>query len=296
MSRLFLTGGTGFVGRRVIDRLVRERRETVALVRSAENQLLDTVTPVRGDLLDPASYRDALSGCDTVLHLAALTGNAAASEHRRINLTGTTELLRQARKAGVRRFLFVSTIAAGFPDLRRYPYAQAKLEAESAVRESELETLIVRPTMVLGQDSPILAALARLAAMPILPIFGRGDTPVQPIHVEDLSRLLLQIVDSLEFDGATIELGGSTILTIEELLREIGARTGNAGRSLHLPLAPLLLLLAAVEPMVGRWLPLTTGQLGSFRFDGTARPDEFWRKHRGELSSLASMLGAEAAA
>ena len=90
-----------------------------------------------------------------MVHLAALTGRAAPEEYKRVNVDGTSVLLQACKAAKVRRFLHVSTIAAGYPDQRYYPYATTKAQAESLVRESGLDLAIVRPTLVLGEKSPI---------------------------------------------------------------------------------------------------------------------------------------------
>ena len=100
---------------------------------------------MRGDLLDPAGYAAALAGCDAVLHLAAATGKQSRAEYLRVNRDGTEALVRQARQAGVSRFLFTSTVAVKFRDQFRYYYAQSKQEAEAVVTSSGLRWTIVAP-------------------------------------------------------------------------------------------------------------------------------------------------------
>src|SRR5262245_15139073 len=112
MSKVFLTGGTGLLGTRLRARL---EASGVAFVDLPRGQ--------GADLRVPSSYSASLAGVDTVVHLAAATGKATPALHAEVNLGGTKGLLEQCRRAGVRRFIFVSSIAAGFPDLSRYPYA-----------------------------------------------------------------------------------------------------------------------------------------------------------------------------
>jgi NADH dehydrogenase len=167
--RVFVTGGSGFVGRRLIPLLTAANWKVVALDRSgsiATDPEINLVT-VRGELTDPATYEDALKGCEAVVHLAASTGRASAAEHFRVNAEGTDALVRACRTAGVAQLLFVSSIAVTFPDLRGYHYAQSKKKAEEIVRASGLRYLIVRPTMILGSGAPILASLEKLATLPV---------------------------------------------------------------------------------------------------------------------------------
>src|SRR5438094_476958 len=140
MPRVFVTGGTGFLGSRVCGALKRRGIPFAALDRSASlSQKLggsDGVEAVKADLLQPELYREALGKSEVVLHLAALTGRATEQEHFRVNAEGTETLLTECQQAGVQRILFVSSIATKFPDKSRYYYAQAKLRAEEAVRNS----------------------------------------------------------------------------------------------------------------------------------------------------------------
>src|SRR5260221_5616728 len=170
-ARLFVTGGSGFVGSRLLAALSGRGHSIVALDRSGSLRgrwgESSGVEVVAGSLLDPQSYRVALAASDTVLHLAASTGRASREEHFRVNAQGTEILVDECRRAGVPRMLFVSSIATAFPDTTHYDYAQSKRRAEDAVRGSGLQVAILRPTMILGRGSPILAALETLALLPI---------------------------------------------------------------------------------------------------------------------------------
>ena len=258
----------------------------------------DAVRVVSGDLLDPATYRNALSTTDVVIHLAASTGRASEEEHFRVNARGTELLVEQCRQTRVRAFLFVSSIAAKFPDTRHYPYAQAKLRAEEAVRASGLRFAIVRPTVILGPGSPIQTALEKLATLPVIPVFGDGRARVQPIGVDDVVEFVLAILEGDLFSNEIFEIGGPNALTIEELLQMIRhARRGQKGRSVHIPLAPLMLLLRAGEAVgVGRLMPITEGQLSSFRFDGRVTPNRLQERCKTNLQPVDRALSSDGGA
>lgn len=288
----FVTGIGGFVGRRVAARIAARGTPAVALIRSGPAvDSGEAIRAVRADLLDPAGYEGALRGCDVVVHLAAATGRASPAEHHRVNVDGTRALLGACERAGVRRFVFVSSIAAGFPDTAGYPYARSKIAAEECVRTSGLDFTIVRPTMIFGPDSPVLVGLRRLAAAPVMPVFGGGRVLVQPIWVEDVAELVLAVADDAALRGDTIELGGPDRLPLIELLRRIRLRVrGRRGPVLKVPIGPMLPVLAVAERVAGRLLPFTIGQLATFRFDGTARDDGRLAFRIDRLTTLEEML------
>lgn len=296
-SKLFLTGASGFIGARLAARLREAGHQVVGLSRSARPAIPGAGSGsfrwVEAELLRPDTYRDALASADTVLHLAAATGRASRSEHFKVNLEGTRCLLEACRELGVPRFLFCSTIAVKYPDRRRYYYAQAKATAEQAVRESGLEHVIVRPTIVVGSGSPVLEGLRKLAELPIIPVFGPGDASVQPVFVDDLVDLIVAITERGAFDGQVMEFGGPEILSIEAFIQAIRRRVrGRAGRPLHVPLPLLLPTLAALETVAYRFLPITFGQLSAFRFDGTARSNDLFEQRRGRMKGVREMLEA----
>ncbi len=281
---VFVTGGTGFVGRVVLERLraagavdVRCLCRDVAGL-AAAGALPADWSVIAGDLLAPESWTDFLPAGGTVLHLAAVTGKARARRHRAVNAEATRVLIARAREAGVERFIFVSSIAATFPDTRHYPYASAKAAAEDAVRTSGLDWAIVRPTQVFGPGSPVLAGLRALAGGPIGIRFGRGTVRMQPVHVADLADALVALLERPRLGGVTVEIGGPDIVSVAQLLRTIRRiRRDSIGPWLTIPLWPVRPLLGLVEPWLLPLLPLTAGQLASFveDNDGTARAGAF---------------------
>ncbi|MBN2346079.1 MAG: NAD-dependent epimerase/dehydratase family protein [Candidatus Aminicenantes bacterium] len=295
MESLFITGGSGFVGRRLLAAIDPGRfGELRWLSRDPAGRAPRTAPvparAVRGDINVPESYRALLDPGVTVLHLAAATGKAGPALQRRVNVDGTRTLLQECARAGVRRVLHVSSIAAKFPEKKHYPYARAKEEGEALVRASGLPHVILRPTIVAGPGSPVLAGLGRLASLPVLPVFGDGRTRVQPLHVDELVRMMLAVLAGDRFRGETLEIGGASIVTIEDLLLRLRRLLGRHGRRvIHLPLRPLMPLLAAVEKLLGGRLPLSAGQLYSFRYDGVAEnraPREHLEPRWGDIDAM----------
>jgi NADH dehydrogenase len=298
MQALFVTGSGGFLGRQLVPLLVAGGAQKIfCLSRTQPAAPLaagtaGNVESIRGTLADALLYERELAQSSHVLHLAAATGRASAGEHFATNVEGTRALVELCKKLGGKKFLHVSTIAVNFPDKRRYFYAQAKEQAESIVRSSGLPFTIVRPTMIFGDSSPVQTALARLAAMPVMPLFGSGETPVQPVDAGDLAAMLAHIIGDDRFAGETLELGGPTALPIRDLLLTMRERLGLPPRVLRLPIGLLVAFLSQAEKVAYDVLPFTVGQLATFRFDGTAEPNSLWQEFRPRMKSLDRMLAS----
>ena len=163
---LFVTGGSGYIGRHLLRSLDSHRYSKIVYLSRAAPASAPSGEVIRADLLEGSAYAEALKGCDTVLHMAAVTGKSRPAEYFRVNREGTRMLIGECCRAGVRRFIYVSTIAVKFRDQHRYYYAQSKCQAEELVRSSGLQYTIVRPTMVMGKGAAVMEGLSRLACAP----------------------------------------------------------------------------------------------------------------------------------
>jgi nucleoside-diphosphate-sugar epimerase len=272
---LFVTGATGFLGRRFLQALDAARLGPVLCLARTPSALPPSVRAVEGDLLEPSSYRAALAGCDTVVHLAAVTGKASLAEHRRVNAEGTRVLLEACREAGVGRFVHVSTIAVTYPDLGAYAYAISKAEAETHVRASGLDWAIVRPTVVLGPGSPLAGKFRALAAGPLLIVPGTGLVRMNPVHVGDVAECLEWLARCEPLGRRTFGFGGRDVLTVEEFERRIRAALGGRdGPVVRVPLRPIVAALAPLQKIALPLLPVTTGQFYTFLHDSVPAPAE----------------------
>jgi len=272
-ASLFVTGASGYLGscflRRInassFDRIYCLVRNRVPAIRWPNLEI------VRGDLSNPATYQDALRRCETVVHMAALTGKSRKQDYFRANTEGTASLVQAAVGAAVRNFFYTSSIAVKFLDQRRYYYAMSKSKAEDVVRRSGFHYRILRPTMIFGKGAPVLEGLTRLAAASVIPVFGSGRTLVQPVFVDDVASLVASTIEKGLFDDGVTEIGGPDVIAIEGLLLKIRALLKRpAPRIIHVPVSPLAALLGALEPMALSLLPFTAGQLASFTNPSTA--------------------------
>lgn len=297
MGSLLITGWTGFIGRRLLERIDASCYERIYCVsRGGGAALANVADPakfefIRADILDPKLYESALAKCETVLHLAALTGKRPPAEYFKVNHEGTKILLDECKRVGVRRFIHISTIAAKFTDKSHYHYAQSKELAETAVRQSGLAYTIVRPTIVIGANSPVWKTFSKLGKLPVTPIFGDGSAKIQPIHVDDLVECLVSVLKNDQLAADIIELGGPDQATFGQFIKSIHTlyHPGQS-RTLHIPLRPMLMFLSLLEKPFRAVLPVTAGQLCAFYNDSTIEPNSIFEKHQSQMKGSDQML------
>jgi nucleoside-diphosphate-sugar epimerase len=295
---LVITGATGFVGRRLVERLRLRASDRAVTLLTRDPWSLAARVPLppgwrvaRADLASGSIAPGDIPPGTVVVHLAAATGRLSPATMWAVNVDGTRRLLDAARAASASHVIFVSSIAAGFSDRRWYPYAEAKREGEALVRASGMPYTIVRPTMVFGEGSPVQEGLERLAlgAAPLVP--GRGAVQVQPIHVDDLAELLTAVALAPEPCAEPVEVGGATRTTMRALLAAVRhARGAPPRRVVGVPLAAPRRLLALAESVLGPLLPVTAGQLASFVNDGVAEPHPLVQQRLPAPRTLEAML------
>ena len=186
-----LTGATGFVGQTVLDEAERRGLTVRALTRRPQGAR-GSVTWIAGDLTSEPALAELLSGADAVVHIAGLTNSPDPAAFQTCNVDGTAALIAAAEAARVRRFVFVSSLSAREPGLSAY--GASKAEAEKLVEASGLDWTIVRPPGVYGPRDVDYFEMFRSARLGVLPLPPRGASSL--IHVEDLARLLLDLIDA----------------------------------------------------------------------------------------------------
>lgn len=296
---LFITGAGGFVGKQVLAKLDYSRYEKIYCFdqKMESVQLPDSVLDasnvhvIEGNLLDVSTYEQYLEGVDTVIHLAAITGKASPETYSRVNAYGTMLLLDRCKQAGVEHFLFISSIAVSFKNKYRYFYAFSKEKAEEYVKGSGLKYTIIRPTMIMGRGAPVFAGLAQLAGLPVIPVFGRANVDIQPIDVEDVAKAILKVEYESKFSNEIYELGGPETIKLEEFLKQIARAKGKGNPGvLHLPISLFVFFLSIMERILLPLLPLTVGQLASFRNNNIAESNWLIKKSSAFMINLEDMI------
>ena len=194
-----VTGGTGFVGAHLL-RMASEQGYGIRALTRRPVASADGITWIEGALDRPESLRSLAEGADAVVHIAGLISGSRA-EFEAVNAGGTANMIEAARSAGVQRFIHISTLAAREPELSNYGWS--KCETERIVKASGLDWTIVRPPAVFGPGDRETLELFKMAKRGLVALPPRGRFSV--IHVEDLCRLILALLDAPENIGSIYE-------------------------------------------------------------------------------------------
>jgi len=253
MNRIFLTGGTGFVGGRFID-LYHRKYDITALVRGGSIPGKE-VRIATGNLLDLDSLLSGTKGCDAIVHIGGATPNRAyAAGSFDATTVGTRNLIAAARAHGIRRFIFVSSLCVLFP--KKGPYARSKIEAEGAVIHSGLEWTILRPDTILGPGAKDLRRVLRhWKSARHIPLLGDGNYTSQPIYVDDVCAALSAAVETPASAGRAISVAGKDLVPFNEFVQRFCRAIGNNRcRFVHIPktvVHPLAWMASAIHPQWG---------------------------------------------
>lgn len=235
---LLLTGATGLVGTPLLRRLVAARIPVRCLVRDPKRLGPERVRVqiALGDLTDPPSFRNALRGVKTVVHLAGAVRDQSAGSIEELNGIATWRMVQAAERAGVEHFIFLSALGAGSHNRTRY--LRAKALAEQAVADSGLRHTIVAPSLVYAPGDRWATLLGRLALGPVVPLPGNGSARSQPIWSEDVAECLMAVIQAparADVASARHELGGPDTLSGSEVAHAILRAAGRERAVLPVP-------------------------------------------------------------
>lgn len=274
MAKILITGGTGLIGRGLVKALLLGDEQIRLLsrgaVEDAEEYPASRVEPFAGNVAERESLRGAAEGCDTIVHIAGI-----AEEHpphltfANVNIEGTRSLLDECRRAGVPRFIHISSLGA---ERGKSDYHRSKFISEDLVRAFEGDWLILRPGNVYGPgDTVISQLLTMVRSLPLIPIINAGDQEFQPVWYEDLANAIARAIRS---DGPwhrTLELAGTERTTMTDLIDRISALTGR-----NPPRVPVPDFLAAAAAKLGRStgieLPMDENKLTMLLEENVIRP------------------------
>jgi uncharacterized protein YbjT (DUF2867 family) len=251
---ILLTGATGLVGSALLRRLTATGQPVRCLVRDPRRLGPERVRVqiALGDLADPPSFRHALRGVNTVVHLAASVRDQPQGSIEELNGVATWRMVRAAERANVEHFVFFSAINASTHSPARF--FRAKALAEEAVAGSGLRHTIFAPSLVYSPGDPWLTLLERLALLlPAVPIPGAGHALYQPIWAEDVADTVVAALDGgqPEPDRARYELAGPDTLSHDAIVRLALRSFGKRRPVLHVPLPVARRILGALEALLG---------------------------------------------
>jgi uncharacterized protein YbjT (DUF2867 family) len=247
---ILLTGATGTVGSALLRRLVAGGEPVRCLVREPKRlgEQRVRVQIALGDLGDPSSFRNALRGVRTVIHLGASIRDQPRGSIEELNAVATMRLVRAAERSGVERFVFFTAIGAALHSRTRF--FRAKALAEQAVRRADLETTVFAPSIIYTPGDPWLTLVERLSLLPAMPISGSGRALFQPIWAEDAADCVAATLQ----DGAVgrrYELAGPDALSYNAIVRTALRPLGRRRALVHVPLPAVRASLRALERILG---------------------------------------------
>jgi len=233
---LLLTGATGLVGSTLLGRLLAEGADVRCLVRDPRRLGAQRVRVqiALGDLTDPPSFRNALRGVQTVVHLAASIRDQPGGSIEELDGIATWRMVEAAERQGVERFVFFSALGASMHSRARA--LRAKALAEQAVREADLQSIVFAPSIIYAPRDPWLTLLERLALLPVMPVSGRGRAVFQPIWAEDVAACVSAALRAQDAPRrARYELAGPETLTHNEIVRTVLHALGRRRALVHMP-------------------------------------------------------------
>jgi len=236
--KILVTGGTGFIGPKIVHALRAQGRDVRALVRSPDRgaQLASWgVELATGDVTDPVTVRNAIDGCTHVVHLVAIL-RGRPQDFDRVMTEGFRNVLAAAKEQGVERAVLMSALGTNDASKDVVPYYRAKWQMEQDVQASGLEHVIFRPSFVFGPGGGALPTFVRqVKVSPVVTVIGPGLQRSQPIWIEDVAAHFARAIDLPQAAGRTYEIGGPDTVTWNELYQRIARVLGKRRRLVHVP-------------------------------------------------------------
>jgi len=272
MNCVAVFGGSGFLGKEIVARLVAEGVRVRVAVRKPDTvcfndglgQTPGEIMPVYADVRDETSVALALEGCDAAVNSVGLYTEKGSETFEAIHERGALNVAHQCAIQNVERLVHVSGIGADISSQSKYVRARAK--GELLVREVFPTATILRPSVLFGPRDTFINTLADLLRRaPVFPLFGQGGTRLQPVYVGDVAQAVFMALETPSSPESTYELGGPQVYTYKGLAEMVAARLGK--RRLYLPL-PFFLwdLMAAVASLMPA-PPLTRDQVVLMKHD-----------------------------
>ena len=231
LRRVTVFGGSGFLGRYVVERLADRDVVVQVAVRDPEAAKhlktlgqVSQVTPIACDIKDPDAVRRAVAGSDAVINLVGILAERGKQTFKALHVDAAGTIATAAAESGCKSLVQVSAIGASRTALSEY--SRSKAAGETAVREAFSNAVLVRPSVIFGPEDGFFNLFGGMARMlPALPLFGGGKTRFQPVYVADVADAIVTALFDSESAGKTYELGGPEVYTFKELmellLREI---------------------------------------------------------------------------
>lgn len=254
------------VGQAVVTELLRRGHAVRLLSRNAladASQWGAAVEPWPGSVSEPEKVAGSADGQDVVLHLAGIVAESLPEEtFERINVNGTLNVLNEAERAGVGRFIYVSSLGA---ERGQSDYHRSKHAAEELVEQFHGGWIILRPGNVYGPGDDVVSLLMNMVrTFPAVPVIDGGDDRFQPVWVEDLASAIAAAVERTDLHGRILEIAGAEQTSTNDIVNRLAGITNR--NPLRVPVPGFVArAVSAIAQMAGAPLPVNQGQLTMLR-------------------------------
>lgn len=264
-------GGSGFIGRYVVQALARRGHRIRVAVRRPDLAghvqplgMVGQIKPIQANLRYRWSVDRAVEGADAVVNLVGILAQSGRQTFDAVQSFGPRAIGEASRAAGAKQVVHLSAIGADRPST--IGYIRSKAEGEAGILENAPDAVIMRPSIVFGAEDQFFNRFAAMARMsPTLPLIGGGRTRFQPVFAGDIGEAVARAVDGQARAGAVYELGGPAVLTFRECLELMLEITGRTRVLLPIPWSVARMMGRVGELAPGQ--PLTRDQVRMLRFD-----------------------------
>lgn len=228
LGLLTVFGGTGFLGRRIVRQALNKGWSVRVAARHPRPELFVDETPepehLEVDIRDPEVVAAAVNGATAVVNCVGLYVEDRRDSFETVHVIGAGHVA-QASKRAEARLVHLSGI--GVDRRSGSDYVRARALGEERVRDAYVDSVILRPSVLFGPGDSLVSTLSSMIRwLPVIPLFGDGDTRLQPVHVDDVARAVLSALEKPEARGGVFELGGPDVFSYRELLQTIGTAMG----------------------------------------------------------------------
>ena len=255
MAVITIIGGSGFIARTLVPLLARKGYDLRLCCRNPHRVAdlktagaVGQIVPMAVNLNVPATLEPAIAGADYVINLVGILTEGGGQQFRSIHANGVKEIARLSTHHGVKRLIHLSALGADANSV--VPYARSKGLGDQAVLEQEIDSVILRPSVIFGREDKFVNLFAKVMTLsPIMPLFNKGEAKFQPVFVGDVAEAIVKLLTDKKHSGI-FELGGPRILSLREILKLIEK---HCQRTIgYIPLSPPVSKLIA--SLIG-WAP-----------------------------------------
>src|SRR5829696_621188 len=272
---VLLTGATGFIGRHLLEALVAAGHKVVCAVRhvSSKSGGHPRIRYVEADFTtdcDPKTWAPRLTDVDAVINAVGILRERGTQTFETIHVRAPQALFAACATAGVRRVIQISALGADEAALSRYHLS--KKSADDFLATLPVDWTIVQPSLVYGAGGTSASLFTMLASLPCIPVPGRGEQQVQPVHIDDVVQVVLALLQLPEKWRCRVPIVGAAPLSMRDFLARLRAAMG-LGRA---PVVPMPMSLMQIGARVSGWLPgslLDTETLNMLTRGNTGDPE-----------------------